>query len=130
MRATLSLPLLVLGVLADHAHGAAPLDDLAPITHSPHRGTYLHVRFSSLPLVSCPPLIPIAAGSVPARDRRRTAPPGPDPREGCAPPGGEPCQPGAPGPCARPPTRPGRARWEGVRSPAPRAARRDHSQGT
>src|SRR5207253_5916124 len=45
----LPLPLLVLGVVADHPDSAVALDDLAAVTHLLDRCSHLHVARSSPP---------------------------------------------------------------------------------
>jgi len=47
VRSGLTLPLLVLGVLANHHHASLALDDLAFVANALHTGSYLH--FCSLP---------------------------------------------------------------------------------
>ena len=66
----LPLPLLVLGVGADHPHHALAVDDLAVITHLLDRSPYFHCRsplrrelvrrlFSSLVAVCDPPSVQV-----------------------------------------------------------------------
>src|SRR5258708_37484703 len=103
----LALTLLVLGVFADHAHGAMPLDDLAAIAHLLDRGPDLHG------VVIVPTRVSGESGLC--RGRWPRAPPEPCPPGGSGPPGGEPSLPEGRGPCGRSPVPPFRARWGGVR---------------
>jgi len=50
----LTLPLLVLRVVADHANGPSTSDDPAFVTHLPHRCSNLHVLLPTLSIRALP----------------------------------------------------------------------------
>src|SRR6478735_8423499 len=66
----LSLPLLVLGVAADHADDTLPPHDLALVTNLPNRRPYLHTFLPIRPSERSAPASCRAVSAPPRLDRR------------------------------------------------------------